>query len=135
MSMPEWMVHKLTEDTLRTLDSVRQLTPATQRSIAASVAKNLVEAVREIGATVGPSSPERDGVMKAQLARAQNARHEALARGASGHSDPGWAAAALVEGWLMSNTGFLDRAASQRIHDEVWGWISSVLSKDELNAL
>ena len=104
-------------DAEKTLNDVCKLSETAQRVIAMSVYKDIMQSVQQIESTPGPSSPERDQVIRDQLNRAKAARHSALSRGAKDGSDPDWAAAAIIESWLMANSGTL----GQKTFDEITG--------------
>lgn len=122
-------------DTEKTLNEVRKLTEAVQRVIAMSVYKEIVHSLRQIEGTPGPSSPERDQVIRDQLNRAKAARHRALSRGAKNLADPDWAATAIIESWLMANSGALGREAFDRITDLTMSWLRSVLRDSDFEEI
>lgn len=122
-------------NTERTLNEVRKLTKVVQRVIATSVYKEIVRGLRKIEATPGPSSPERDQVIRDQLNRAKAARHRALSRGAKNWTDPDWAAAAIIESWLMANSGALGRKAFDEITGLIMSWLRSVLGDSDFEEI
>jgi hypothetical protein len=103
-----------------------------QRDVAASVYGDIVQSLREIEATPGPRSPERDHVIRRQLYNVKTARHTALNRGATNHSSPEWAKAAILESWLMANSGAMGQKASGRISNLITAWLTSVLNQSDL---
>lgn len=130
-SAAAWII----SDTRRTLDDVKSLPEAVQRKIAAGVCQEIVQSLREIERTPGPSSPERDAVIRSQLSRATAARHHALGLGASNGADPDWAAAAIIESWLLANSGTFGAKAFGVINGSVMAWVGSVLSRSELGEI
>ncbi len=138
--MFRWLKSKAAEsflkpDTEKTLRAVLEMPKNTQRTIALEVVGEILRALGEIEKTPGPSSPERDDVMKNQLERAKTRRHVALAQGASTHAHPGWATAALIEGWLMANTGTMGRDAFDQVNGLIMGWARSVLADADFEKL
>ena len=127
-----WSFHET--DTEKVLRNVVGLPADTQRSIAQTVLDEIIAALAEIEKTSGPSSPERDDAMKIQLKRATANRHVALMGGATDYTDPDWAAAALVESWLLANTGKLGRGTFEVIDGLVRGWLSATLTDAEIAA-
>lgn len=124
----------LRTDTEKVLRNVVGLPADTQRSIAQTVLDEIFAAVAEIEKTPGPSSPERDDAMKIQLERAMANRHVAIMGGATDDTAPDWAAAALVESWLMANTGKFGRSTSEVIDGLVGGWLRATLTDAEIAA-
>jgi hypothetical protein len=122
-------------DTERTLNEVRKLPEPAQRVIAMSVYKKIVRSLRQIEGTPGPSSPERDRVIRDQLNHAKAARHRALSRGARNWADPDWATAAIIESWLMANCGALGRKAFDEITSVTMSWLRSVLSDSDVEKI
>ncbi len=122
-------------DTEKTLNEVRTLSEAAQRVIAVNVYKEVVRANKEIEGTPGPSSQERDQVIRDQLNRAKAARHRALSRGAKNSADPDWAEAAIIESWLMANSGALGRKASDEIVGLITPWLQSVLRDSDFDEI
>jgi hypothetical protein len=125
----------LISDTEETLRAVAGLPEDTQRRIALEVMGELLAAMAAIEKTPGPSSPKRDDLIRNQGKRAQKRRHAALAQGAKSEADPAWATAALIEGWLMVNTGRMGRDAFDRVSDLTFGWARSLLTDAELEKL
>jgi len=119
----------------RTLNEVRSLSEVAQRVIAMNVYKEIVRSLRQIESTRGPSSPERDQVIRNQLNRAKAARHQALSRGAMNWADPDWAAAAIIESWLMANSGALGREAFDKITGLTMSWLCSVLRDSDFEEI
>ena len=126
---------RLVSDTEKTLNGLRTLSNGEQRVIAMNVFSAMTQAVRQLNATHGPTSEERDRVTRDQLSRAQAARHLALHRGAKTWSDPDWAEASLIEVWLMANTGALGRKKFDEITALTMAWLQSVLSDSEREAI
>jgi hypothetical protein len=126
---------RLVSDTEKTLSGLRTLPEGEQRVIAINVFTSMTQSVRQLEATPGPTSEERDRVSRGQLSRAQAARHLAIRRGAKTWSDPDWAEAAIIEGWLMANTGALGRKKFDEITALMMAWLRSVLSDTELEAI
>ena len=138
--MLRWLKSKaagsfIKSDTEKTLRAIQEMTAITQRMIALEVVGEVSSAIREIEKTAGPSSPERDIVIKNQLVRAQARRHQALAEGATTHADPGWATASLIEGWMMANSGTIDRHAFDQVNNHIMGWARSVLTDADLEKI
>ena len=122
-------------DTEKTLNEVRTLSEAMQRVIAVNVYKEVVRSNKEIEGTPGPSSQERDQVIRDQLNRAKAARHRALSRGAENWADPDWAAAAVIESWLMAKSGALGRKAFDEIVGLITPWLQSVLRDSDFDEI
>ncbi len=122
-------------DTEKTLRGVLEMPENTQRTIALEVLGEIIRATREIQKTPGPSSPERDEVMKDQMKRAKARRHLALKQGASDYTDPIWATAALIEGWLITNSGTMGRDAFDQVNGLIMGWARSVLTDADFEML
>ncbi len=122
-------------DTEKTLRGVLEMPENTQRTIALEVIGEIIRATREIQKTPGPSSPERDEVMKDQMKRATARRHLALEQGASDYIDPSWATAALIEGWLITNSGTMGRDAFDQVNGLIMGWARSVLTDADFEML
>ena len=138
--MFEWLKKKMgasfiVSDTRKTIENIRTLPAASQQAIAMSVYKEICLSLRELEATPAPSSPERDQVIRGQIERAHAARHLALSHGATDWKDPNWAAAAILEGWLMANSGALGRKAFDDINDLTLSWLTSVLDKSDLEEI
>ena len=125
----------LTSDTERTMNAVRDSPEAVQSVIARNVFNEIVQSLREIERTPGPSSSARDKVIRHQLGRAQASRHQALRRGAKDWADPDWATAAIVEGWLMANSGALDQTAFHEIDMLVITWLREILNETDFEEL
>ncbi len=125
----------IVSDTERTLNEVGNLSEAAQRVIARSVYKEIVQSLRQIENTPGPSSPERDQVIRDQLNRAKAARHQALSRGAKNGADPDWAAAAIIESCLMANSGALGRKVFDEITGLTMSWLRSVLKESDFEEI
>ncbi len=125
----------LISDTEKTLNEVRTLSEAMQSVIAANVYKEVVRSIKEIEGTPGPSSQERDQVIRDQLNRAKAARHRALSRGAENWADPDWAAAAVIESWLMAKSGALGRKAFDKIAGLITSWLCSVLRDSDFDEI
>lgn len=119
----------------RTLRTVIQLPSEVQRAIASDVARSVFQAIREIERTPGPSSIQRDRVIKAQIANAVTKRHQAIENGATSDEDPNWSTAALIESWLVANSGVAGREAGKHITELILGWAGSVLSEAELSEI
>jgi len=134
-----WLSQKLRTsaiklDTKKTIRAVLEMPENTQREIALEVAGEIFRAIKEIEQTPATSA-DRDEVMKKQVGHATARRHQALMEGANDRSDPNWATAALIEGWLMANTGTMGRDAFDQIDGLTLGWASSVLSDADLEKL
>jgi hypothetical protein len=140
MMMFRWLrkrlgASSLISETETTLNDVRRLSEATQRVTAKKVCKEIVRSLRQIEGTPGPISPERDQVIRDQLIRAKATRHQALNRGAKNGADPDWAAAAVVEGWLIANSGALGPKAFNQITGLTMDWLRSTLSDSDFEEI
>ena len=120
-------------DTKKVLRSIVGLPADVQRSCAQRVLDEISAAAAELEKTPGPGH-DLDEVIKKQLERAKASRHQALREGARDHSDPSWAAAALVESWLMANTGKFGRSTFEVVHGLIMGWVQSTLTEAEIEA-
>ena len=125
----------IVEDTKQTLRSVATLGAPEQKKMAAAVATDIMSALQYIEKTPGPTSPERDAAVRSIVSRATENRQLAVARGATTHADPAWATAALFESWAMMNTGVFPRSQAETVQSLVFGWIGSVLTKDDLDGI
>lgn len=125
----------IVSDTEKTINAVRNLPEPAQRAVAIKVYKGIVRSLREIEGTPGPSSPERDQVIRRQLNDAKNARHRALSRGAKDWTDPDWAEAAIIEGWLMANSGTLGRKPFDDISNLTERWLRSILRDSDFERI
>ena len=92
------LASSLKKETFETVRAVYVLPEDLQRTIALGVVGEIFKALREIENTPGPSSPERDDVIRNQLERAKSRRYLAIERGARDGADPRWLTAALIEG-------------------------------------
>ncbi len=120
------LLPSLISEAVNTLNEVRTLPEATQREIAANVVSDIMFATRQIESTPG-HSPERDQVIRDQISHAKAARHRALSKGAKDWADPEYAGAAIIESWLMANSGALGRKAFDEITGIVNRWLHSVI--------
>lgn len=107
-------------DTRKTLAEVGKLTADTQRDLA-----------RRFGAAVEGVEDQMRGpnpgtAFVHQMMAAKAARHEALARGATHWRDPDWAAAALLESYLMGRSGRLGSGVSARVNGMLADWVRRV---------
>ena len=69
---------------------------------------------------------ERLQALKPLVAEWTEKRHQALQMGATGYSDPAWAAAAACESWVMSAAGFCDSAEQA----EVEALVGQLIARD-----
>ncbi|MDE0035845.1 MAG: hypothetical protein OXU75_22290 [Deltaproteobacteria bacterium] len=115
------------DDASRTIRAVRQLPRDVQFQIAKSVFDEVMASVQEIEATA-PGS-DRDAIVRLQLVDARARRYTALRQGAEDWSDPEWARTALIENWLMANSGTLGEEAFKEIDGLLMQWLRQVLGK------
>ena len=129
------LASSLKSETERTLRDVLGMPEDMQRTVALEVVGEIFRALGEIEKTPGPSSPERDDVIRNQLERAKARRHLAIERGARDGADPRWATAVLIEGWLLVNAGTFGRDAFNHVDGLTMGWARSVLTDDDFEQL
>ncbi|MCH9053296.1 MAG: hypothetical protein IIA72_19930 [Proteobacteria bacterium] len=115
------------------LRNVVNLPANVQRSIAHRVFDEILVAITEIEKMQRPSDA-LDEKIREQLEHATANRHQAIMDGASDAADPNWAAAALVESWLMANTGKAGRGTFEAIDGLIMGWIRATLTTAEIEA-
>ena len=120
-------------DTEKTLGAVCQLSSSTQHAIARRVYAPIAEASQQLWHST--SDTAREQVIRYQLTKATEARQRALERGARDWSDPDWAAAALVEGWLMAQSGKFGQDALGRVSGLTMSWLRAVLTEDDLRRI
>ena len=121
----------LKSDTEDTLHAIRKLPKNVQRKIAVEVLEEISRALAEIEAA-SSNAFERDRTMKDQIEGAKARRHLALMQGATNRSDPSWAAAALIESYLMANTRKWGKTTFDQISRPMFEWELTVLTHAEI---
>jgi len=118
-------------DTHRTIGAVSGLPAGVQRAVASDLYLNILECLADLEA----AKPGRDldEAVKNMVRRASIARQSALKAGASNHSDPDWAGAALLESWAFAMTGKLGEKGRKAITDCIYlEFLQRVLTTAEL---
>jgi hypothetical protein len=120
----------LISDTELCLKGLLGLPPDAQKDYANDILRNIFALI----ADAERSSDGGKEANKVHLQLAKDRRHKALSAGASDHSHPEWAVAALVEGWMMANGGVAGREAADTITGLIFGWVHETLSDSEFSA-
>jgi len=107
------------------------LPPDAQKDYANDILRNIFAWIADAEA----SSDRGEKAHYRHLKMAKDRRHQALKAGASDHSHPEWAAASLVEGWLMANSGMGGQSAAETITGLIFGWVHETLSDSEFSAV
>lgn len=124
------MHRHLKGDTETTLRAVVALPLEVQQQCARTVLDGILAALADIEKTAGSA---RDDAMKEHLKNAMANRHLAVAQGARDHSDPLWAKYALLESWLLANTGEFGQQLFELVDAEIMAWLRATLTDGEID--
>lgn len=129
------MASFLKADTAKIVRKMRKLPLDIQRQHAFGLVHQTVTAVTELENTPGPGA-KRDELIRSQIMSAKERRRGAIRgatlQGAADHSDPNWASAALLESWLMANSGEFGRDTFETIDSLISNWIRASLTAEEI---
>lgn len=118
-----WTRRFFLSDTQKTLDSVRKLSKETQLEIGQAVAQYLDEQEHRIARL---SRREQQKAIAEEVQVAKALRHHAIREGARSRDDPTWAAAAIIEGWMLAKSGNLGDRAFKEIDDLLGEWLTEL---------
>jgi hypothetical protein len=113
------------------LKRIKKIPMNLQKVCAQNVLENLIDAANALALSKPDSEDFRDKI-KWLVLDAQEMRHEALHNGATSDSDPIWAAAALLESWIMARSGSIGVNTHKEINGMIMDWLKSVVSKAEI---
>ena len=108
------------EETANTIAEADSLEKKDKKKIAKFVLLKIIEYMKEIEGLPIPS-PELDEVMKRHGAEAMQMRRAAISE--LGAKDPDWLKAAILESFLLGNTGTYGKKISQDILAMIMQWV------------
>ena len=115
------------EETANTIAEADSLEKKDKKKIAKFVLLKIMEFMKEIEGLPKPC-PEMDEVFKRHGTKAMQMRRAAMA--ALGSKDPDWLKAAILESFLLGNTGTYGKKISQDILAMIMQWVQINVPED-----
>ena len=121
----------ITKDTEKVLATVSTYSSTHRIEIAQDVRQFIDGAIADLRAINGPDPDgEAQAYVQGLVLDAKRLRHEAVLRDGTGTIGPEWAAAALIETWVVALSGRLGQRASRNLGRLVTSHVAETLGFD-----